>query len=627
MPNYKRPGVFVEESLTPLATTFQTPGEATAAFVGANKQGPVVPTLVSSWTQYVGLFGGFGSGGFLLPFAVYQYFNNGGRNAWVVRAAASDAVTATVSLNNRAATPSPLVRFTAKNPGGWANQLTIDVADTGLSTTGRFDIVLRLGGSADVNIVERWLDVSMSPGDSRYAVNLINSPDTGSAYVTLTNLATLPGSPPATPSAPTVTTGGTAGSTSYYYRIVAINSAGSSAASPEGSITTGNATLSSTNFNTVTLPNVAGQTYNVYRSGTTSTELLIASGVGGPSYVDNTPGPGAGTYPTVSALMTYAYAVTDTPAVQVGTPLTSGADGVAVLNLVTATLSLDSIEENLNINLPGVNDTSTINQLITWAETKNNVFFVVDVPQAVPGNSTATTAAAYAALATGGSAFTASSRIAVYSPWTLADDPTSLVPGAQRPLPPGGSVLGRYALTDVTRGVQKPPAGVSARLTGILGLETKFSGSDLDLLNSSGINAIRSIPGAGFCIMGARTLKTGYPDRYVSIRRTLMFLEKALIDGTRFAIFEPNNQTLWDTISSSTSQFLTTQMQSGVLRGNTPNEAFFVVCDATNNTPQRVAQGEVHVQVGVALNSPAEFIIIQLGQFEGSGNATEIPAN
>src|SRR3954466_5691432 len=99
MPNYKRPGVFIEESLNPLITPLSVPGVAPAAFVGLNPRGPVLPVNVTSWQQFVARFGSFGDGSSWLPYAVWQYFNNGGSNAYVVRAARSDAVSASLTLN------------------------------------------------------------------------------------------------------------------------------------------------------------------------------------------------------------------------------------------------------------------------------------------------------------------------------------------------------------------------------------------------------------------------------------------------------------------------------------------------------------------------------------------------
>jgi hypothetical protein len=67
---------------------------------------------------------------------------------------------------------------------------------------------------------------------------------------------------------------------------------------------------------------------------------------------------------------------------------------------------------------------------------------------------------------------------------------------------------------------------------------------------------------------------------------------------------------------------LTNFWSQGGLRGNTPAEAFFVKVDAGNNTQATIDNGEVHIEIGVALQRPAEFIIIKIGQFDGGTTVT-----
>jgi phage tail sheath protein FI len=115
------------------------------------------------------------------------------------------------------------------------------------------------------------------------------------------------------------------------------------------------------------------------------------------------------------------------------------------------------------------------------------------------------------------------------------------------------------------------------------------------------------------------------PDRYVPIRRTLMTVAKDLKDITQFAVFEPNNSTLWERIEVVIEQYLVAQMQSGLLKGTTPDEAYYVKCDSENNPPSSQNAGVVNIEVGVAVHSPAEFVIIRIGQYTG-GATTEITA-
>jgi phage tail sheath protein FI len=184
-------------------------------------------------------------------------------------------------------------------------------------------------------------------------------------------------------------------------------------------------------------------------------------------------------------------------------------------------------------------------------------------------------------------------------------------------------VAGQFAATDALRGVFKTPAGVGTRLAGALALETKFTNADLELLNSSQVNSIRHMPGAGIAIMGGRTLRNTADDRYISVRRSLIYVRRALLDATQFAIFEVNDSRLWSALQTNIEQFLLEFWQLGGLRGGSSSAAFYVKCDEETNPPTAIANGEVRVEVGVALQTPAEFVIIRIAQFNGGSRATE----
>lgn len=490
----KRPGVFVNETLTPLSNAAETGGASTAVFVGTNAAGgPITPTRVSSWSQFTQIFGGFGAGADLLPFSVYEYFNNGGGSCYVVRAVNANAVSATLTLKDQQGVPADVLTITAVSPGKWGNDLKVSIVAS--ATAGRFDFVVSNG-----TVTERFADVSLNPADTRNLESIVNSPYSGSAYVTVS-----------------------------------------------------------------------------YK---------------GPA----------------------AWTAVNTPSAQTDTPLATGSDGTGSADLVAATKKLADVVGTFDVNLPGVNASATINPLITWAKEVGNVFLVVDGVKGASTDVASANSAAQTGLLSGGSALTADSVASLYAPWLLADDPSSAVPGAQRLLPPGGFVLGQYARTDVLRGVQKPAAGIGSTLRGVLGPQFRYSQTELDTLNTSGVNVIKVVPGAGTCIFGARTLSVGMPDRYLNIRRSLISIKNALIDLTRFAVFESNDEDLRATIEDICNQYLRTQWALGVLAGDTEAEAFFVQCDDENNPPSSVANGFVNISVGVSPQTPAEFIVFNIGQ-------------
>jgi phage tail sheath protein FI len=302
------------------------------------------------------------------------------------------------------------------------------------------------------------------------------------------------------------------------------------------------------------------------------------------------------------------------PSVVTNQALSTGANGSTVGN-ITDFSGFDVINQSLILNVPGVTAATTINAAISYAESRDDVFVVID--------STSATAADALTLA---ATYTPTSYAAVYYPPLVISDPTVGVGGASgqtKTVGAGAALVGIYSTTDASRGVFKAPAGLQTRVAGAVSVAT-LTNTELDSLNSAAapVNAIKYVPGSGIVVMGSRTLKTGYVDKYVPVRRTLIYLRKALTDLTEFAIFEPNDEALWRRINATVSGFLTGFWSQGGLRGATPQQAFFVKVDATNNPQASIDNGEVHLEVGVALQRPAEFVVIKIGQFDGGTTVT-----
>jgi phage tail sheath protein FI len=143
------------------------------------------------------------------------------------------------------------------------------------------------------------------------------------------------------------------------------------------------------------------------------------------------------------------------------------------------------------------------------------------------------------------------------------------------------------------------------------GLNTGLSGAT----NGYPINAIRNIPGAGIVVMGARNLtkETG-TNRYIGPRRSLIYIKKQMETITQFALFENNNETLWARLTTALSVFLNDYRNQGGLKGDIPDEAYYIKCDSENNTAASIANGLVNIEIGVSLERPAEFVVINLSQ-------------
>src|SRR5579872_2478330 len=206
---------------------------------------------------------------------------------------------------------------------------------------------------------------------------------------------------------------------------------------------------------------------------------------------------------------------------------------------------------------------------------------------------------------------------AFYFPWIQVADPLGAA-GTQVAVPPSGHLAGIYARSDAERGVHKAPANEIIR--GALDLKYPVSRNLQGSLNVSGVNCIRSFHGT-IKVYGARTISPPADAewRYISVRRLVNYLRSSIDAGTQWAVFEPNAPDLWSKIRRNVSAFLNTEWAAGALVGATPEQAFYVRCDETTNPPDLRAQGQLVTEIGVAVVSPAEFVIFRLSQWAGPG--------
>jgi phage tail sheath protein FI len=200
----------------------------------------------------------------------------------------------------------------------------------------------------------------------------------------------------------------------------------------------------------------------------------------------------------------------------------------------------------------------------------------------------------------------------LYYPWIKVFDPAT---GENTYVPPSGHVAGIWGRNDDTRGVHKAPANEVVR--GAVDLEVNLTKGEHDLLNPDGVNCVRSFPGKGIRIWGARTLSSDPEWKYVNVRRLFNYLEDSILNGTQWAVFEPNDNALWARLRRSIAAFLVMEWRKGALFGATPLEAFYVKCDSETNPAEAIDVGQVTCQIGVAPVKPAEFVVFQLSQFSG----------
>ncbi len=192
--------------------------------------------------------------------------------------------------------------------------------------------------------------------------------------------------------------------------------------------------------------------------------------------------------------------------------------------------------------------------------------------------------------------------------------------GLTKSIGPAGAIAGLMARTDTTRGVWKAPAGIEADIRGVLGLELKLTDMENGVLNKLGVNCLRVLP-SGFVNWGARTM-AGSDDltsewKYIPVRRLALFLEESLFRGTKWVVFEPNDEPLWAKIRLNLNAFMMGLFRQGAFQGSTPDQAFYVKCDGETTTQADRNLGIVNIEVGFAPLKPAEFVVIRIQQIVG----------
>lgn len=194
-------------------------------------------------------------------------------------------------------------------------------------------------------------------------------------------------------------------------------------------------------------------------------------------------------------------------------------------------------------------------------------------------------------------------------------------------------MAGVIARTDNTRGVWKAPAGIHADIKGIAELELTLTDEENGQLNKLGVNCLRVMPPTGIVVWGSRTLVKEESNsefntfwKYLPVRRLALFIEESLYRGTHWAVFEPNDESLWSKVRISVGTFMHDLFKNGAFHGTKPSEAYFIKCDSETTTQNDREKGIINIIVGFAPLKPAEFVIIKIQQIV-EGNSNGLPKN
>ena len=335
----------------------------------------------------------------------------------------------------------------------------------------------------------------------------------------------------------------------------------------------------------------------------------------------------AGGYILVTDLLSGSTAPSNLPALTTlgVVSLTGGVNGDAPLeaDYLAAYTTFDPIQNPLVMNAPdaayAADDTfsqAIQTDLASYCEGRGDAFAILDVKSGL-------SVADAKSFITGALGAATGEFAAAYYPWIQIPNTLRAAPGAVRLQAPGAAMIGQFLATDGLRGVFKSPAGINNRLALAVATERLLTNAELDDINTAAnpLNAIRQVPGAGIVPMGARTLQNTPQHRYINIRRSLIYIKNEMTNRSTFAVFENNDSRLWSQIRTALESFLQSYWQQGGLRGTTPKDAFFVRCDSTTTSFSDMQNGIVNIEVGVALEYPAEFVVIKLGQLTGNATA------
>lgn len=279
--------------------------------------------------------------------------------------------------------------------------------------------------------------------------------------------------------------------------------------------------------------------------------------------------------------------------------------------------SLDKVSIFNLLLTPGVVDNGILSAALAFCERKQ-AFFIMDPPPQAAADGSGTLPPIADLIDSG--ILPTSKNGALYFPYLKSVNP---ITGNRLDLPPSGFVAGIYARTDLNRGVWKAPAGLETTILNTTGVveQGRMTDQRQGTLNPIGVNCLRSFPGVGTVVYGARTLVTknlAYQQWwYVPVRRMALFIEQTLYRNLGWVVFEPNDEPLWVAIRTSIENFMLSLFNQGAFQGSKPSQAFQVKCDSSTTTQTDIDQGIVNIIVAFAPLKPAEFVIVKIAQLAG----------
>ena len=571
MAEYLSPGVYVEEFESG-GKPMEGVGTSTAGFIGLAEKGAVegVPQLVTNFADFKRKYGGylseseFGEYRFL-AYAVEHFFINGGSRAFISRVTPKDAKCASGAVPAAA----PALSITAKNPGAWGNNISVVITPSSKAKT-------------------QILDILETSAGKKYHVKNSNGFNAGDIVMYSDQTGTV------------------------YNKVV----------KSQDNILEFENEFDDSVVDKNLLPTKVITTceFNLEVKSDDQVELYenVSFNINASNYVDKKTSKSdlvevhctAASEEIIPPFMMLCdqdeekavLSVTLTGGSNGSVESLSAADFIGSDNGAGRRTGIQSFLDNDNVSImavPGVTDPNVQLMLVAHCENLGSRFAVLDMPK---------DAKKIDDIMAHRDIFD-SNYAALYHPWLQVFDPLDKKNIA---IPPSGSILGIYARSDNTRGVHKAPANEPVRAC--VGLDCQFNKGEQDILNPKGVNLIRSFPGMGIRVWGARTATSNPSWKYVNVRRLFIFIEESIRANTNWAVFEPNDEVLWVRVRRTIEVFLTGMWRAGSLAGSSPEEAFFVNIGHDTMSQDDIDNGRLICVIGVAPVKPAEFVIFRISQ-------------
>lgn len=642
------PGVYIQE-LSSGVRTITGVATSITAFIGYTARGlDNRAAELFSFADFERRFGGLAADS-ELSYAVQQFFQNGGSDAFVVRVPKSGSKPASVTLLNGVgggALVSLLV--TLLSNGTWSDQVIVDVDYDGVADDKSFNLTLT---DLATGTVETFDNVTMDDTKSNSVETVVNDVDSGSQLVKV-KATPASGRPAASGTTGTdltlsaikndkaytlklildapaqnieftfiTTTDPLPGSIPSVCRLFERQATAALAAKVPGARVQCVPSSSGKGLRVTVLVPDAYDAQVTFDSGTTDDADAFLNLKAGNATAN------VAHYWPDSQRGADAFAQQSATRGSDGTALPQAADLIGDPGAFTGLYALEKVDLFNILCLPDVTrakpgnpaqadlDLTSQNAVFGAAMSYclgRRAFLLVDAPPAVGDVSSAVDwkSTGLTVHDTNGAA---------YFPRLKLGDPLNNF--QLRTFAPCGAIAGLYARTDAAQGVWKAPAGTEATLSGVQGVVYKLTDPENGVLNPLGLNCVRVFPVYGPISWGARTLVGADADasewKYVPVRRFALFLEESLYRGTKWVVFEPNDEPLWSQIRLNLGAFMQNLFRQGAFQGKTPQDAYFVKCDSETTTQNDIDLGIVNILVGFAPLKPAEFVVIQIQQIAG----------